>query len=306
MSRLPPLTAMRSFEVAARHLSFTKAAGELFVTQAAVSHQIKALEQDLGMPLFRRLNRSLVLTDEGQALYPFVRDAFDQLAAGVRALERRCRGGALTVTTTPSFASHWLAGRLGRLQMAHPEIELRLNASERVVDLLREDVDCGIRHGRGDWPGLRADRLFQAKLTPVCSPALLEGERPLREPCDLAGHTLIHTMDGPEEWRLWLNAACVTGIDLDRGLRFDHSELALKAAAGGAGVAIGRVPMMNEELASGRLVEPFDIALDYQFAYYFVAPEASADQERIEIFRQWLLDEVTRTTRSGGPGVDPS
>lgn len=295
MSRLPPLNAMRSFEAAARHLSFTKAANELFVTQAAVSHQIKALEQDLGVQLFRRLNRALMLTDEGQTLLPYVREAFEQLTAGVRELEQRLSGGALTLSTTPSFASHWLVGRLGRLQLAHPEIELRLNATERLVDLTREDVDCGVRHGHGDWPGLRSDRLFRANLTPVCGPSLLKGNRPLRTPDDLVHHTLIHTMDGPEEWRLWLRAAGVDGVDADRGLRLDNSELALKAAASGFGVAIGRVPMMNDDLESGQLVEPFDLALDYQCAYYFIAPEAIADQPMIEAFRSWLLVEAART-----------
>ena len=299
MSRLPPLNALRSFEAAARHLSFTKAAAELFVTQAAVSHQIKALEQDLGVPLFRRQNRTLALTDEGLTLLPFVRTAFDQLTAGVRELEQSCRGGALTVTTTPSFASHWLVGRLGRLRLAHPEIELRLNATERMVDLAREDVDCGVRHGDGDWPGLRADRLFRANLTPICSPSLLEGSHPLRTPDDLVHHTLIHTMDGPEEWRLWLRAAGVDDVDVAQGLRFDNSELAMKAAAGGIGVAIGRVPMMNDELEKGQLVEPFDLALDYQCAYYFIVPEATADLPKIAAFRKWLLNEAARTEPTG-------
>lgn len=298
MSRLPPLNAMRSFEAAARHLSFTKAAEELFVTQAAVSHQIKALEQDLGVPLFRRINRTIALTDEGLALLPFVRAAFDQLTAGVRELERFCSEGSLTVSTTPSFASHWLVGRLGRLQLAHPEIDLRLSATERLVDLMREDIDCGIRHGRGDWPGLRADRLFQAMLTPLCSPILMEGAHPLEKPEDLIHHTLIHTLDGPEEWQLWLKAAGVEGIDIERGLRFDDGELALKAAAKGIGVAIGRVPMMNDDLANGLLIEPFDLTLDYQYAYYFIAPESTADQPKVEAFRQWLLSEAERMERT--------
>ncbi len=296
MNRLPPLNALRSFEVAARHLSFTKAAEELFVTQAAISHQIKALEQDLGVPLFRRLSRALTLTDEGQALLPYVRNAFDQLTTGVRELEEICCSGALTISTTPSFAGHWLVGKLGRLRLAHPEIEIQLSANERLVDFVREGINCAIRHGDGNWPGLRADRLFQARIVPVCSPNLLDGPKPLRVPADLVNHTILHALDGYDEWRVWLRAAGVDEIDLDHGLRFDTGGLALKAAANGVGVAIGRIPLLNEDLASGHLVEPFDLILDEQYAYYFVAPESTADQPKITAFRDWLLAEAALET----------
>ncbi|MGI9452683.1 MAG: transcriptional regulator GcvA [Geminicoccaceae bacterium] len=303
MPHLPPLTAMRTFEVAARYLSFTKAAEELFVTQAAVSHQIKALERDLGVPLFRRMNRALALTDEGQALLPYVREAFDQLAAGVQHLEQLCCAGSLMISTTPSFASHWLVGRLGRLQMKHPDIDLRLSATERQVDLLREGVDCAVRHGMGDWPGVRADRLFQAAIVPVCSPSLLSGSAPLREPADLAHHTILHALDGADEWQVWLRAAGVEGLEIDKGLRFDTGELALKAAASGLGIAIGRLPLINDELAAGRLVEPFELEIDEQWAYYFIAPEATADQPKIEAFRTWILAEVERSKQPGSRAI---
>ncbi len=299
MARLPPLNAMRMFEAAARHLSFTKAAEELFVTQAAVSHQIKTLEANLGVPLFRRLNRALILTDQGQTLLPYVRDAFDQLTTGVQQLEQLCCAGSLAVTTTPSFAGHWLVGRLGRLRCRHPEIELRLSATERNVDLLKEGFDCGIRHGLGDWPGFRAERLFQAAIVPVCSPSLLDGDIPLAQPADLARHTILRAMDGAEEWQVWLKAAGLEGLALENSLGFDTGELALKAAVSGIGVAMGRLPLINEALASGTLVEPFDIEFDEQYAYYFIAPEATADQPKIEAFRRWILDEVARAEQSG-------
>ncbi|MGI9416897.1 MAG: transcriptional regulator GcvA [Geminicoccaceae bacterium] len=299
MGRLPPLNAMRAFDAAARHLSFTRAADELHVTQAAISHQVKALEQDLRVPLFRRMNRALALTDEGQALLPFVRNAFEQLSAGVGELERFCCGGTLTVTAPPTFAGEWLVPRLGRLHLAHPEIDLRLNASPRVVDLLREGVDCGIRHGEGVWPGLCSYRLFQPVVKPVCSPALLEGDHPLRTPADLAHHTLLHAIDGFDEWQLWLRAAGVDGIDLSRGLRFDNGDHAMKAAVAGAGVAIGRRPLINDELANGRLIEPFDVSLDNQCAYHLVVPEGTADQPKIAAFRGWLLNEAARTELTG-------
>jgi LysR family glycine cleavage system transcriptional activator len=291
-TRLPPLNALRTFEAAARHLSFTKAAGELFVTQAAVSHQIRALEEHLGAPLFRRMNRALILTDQGQVLLPAVRDAFDRLRAGVRRVEDLSTGGALTISTTPSFAASWLAGRLARFQALHPEIELQLSATSRSVDFAREGIDCGIRYGAGDWPGLVSQRLLETALLPVCSPALLDGADPLRRPQDLARHTLLHALDDPDDWRLWLRAAGVVGVDPTRGLKFDSVPLVLQAAVSGAGVGIGRRQLVEAELAEGRLVAPFDLELPDAYAYYFVAPETTADQPKLAAFRDWLLAEV--------------
>jgi LysR family transcriptional regulator, glycine cleavage system transcriptional activator len=289
--RLPPLSALRTFEAAARHLSFTRAADELHVTQAAVSHQIKALEADLGVRLFRRLNRSLLLTDEGQLLAPPVRRAFDELAAGVEQVRGR-GGGTLTISTTPSIAANWLAGRLGRFQALRPEFEIRLMATPRLVDFAREGVDCGIRYGFGAWPGLVADRLFSAALTPVCSPRLLKRPEPLREPADLARHTLLHALDDMDDWRLWLRAAGVSGIDPQRGPKFESMPLALQAAISGTGVAISRGPLADEALAAGVLVRPFDFELPSECAYYFVVHELRAEQPKVQAFRTWLLAEV--------------
>jgi LysR family glycine cleavage system transcriptional activator len=292
--RLPPLNALRTFEAAARHLSFTRAAEELFVTQAAVSHQIRTLEDHLGARLFRRMNRALLLTDEGQALLPAVREAFDRLLAGVRRVEDLCCGGALSISTTPSLAASWLAGRLVRFQALHPEIELHLSATARLVDFAREGIDCGIRYGEADWPGLRAERLFRTALMPVCSPILLEGPHPLRRPEDLAHHTLLHALDGSDDWRLWLRAAGVPGIDPTRGPKFDSIPLVLQAAINGAGVGVGRRQLVEDEVASGRLVAPFDLELADECAYYFVAPEAMAEQPKVVAFRDWLFEEVRR------------
>jgi LysR family glycine cleavage system transcriptional activator len=299
-TRLPPLNALRTFEAAARHLSFTTAAAELFVTQAAVSHQIKALEEHLGMPLFRRLNRRLILTDQGQLLLPSVRRAFDELIAGVDRVRETCCSGTLTISTTPSIAAKWLAGRLGRFQALYPEFEIRLMATPRLVDFVREGADCGIRYGFGDWPGLRTERLFGASLIPVCSPRLLEGPHPLRRPEDLRHHKLLHALDDMDDWRLWLRAAGVKDLDPQRGLKFDSVPLALQAAISGAGVAIGRGLMMAEDLAAGHLIEPFDLELPDACAYYFVAPETSADQPKIQAFRDWLYKEVDVTDESPG------
>jgi LysR family glycine cleavage system transcriptional activator len=293
VDRLPPLSALRTFDAAARHLSFTRAADELHVTQAAVSHQIRGLEEHLGVLLFRRLNRRLLLTDEGQLLMPSVRRAFDELAAGVERVRERCCGGTFTISTTPSIAANWLAARLGRFQALRPEFEIRLMATPRLIDFAREGVDCGIRYGFGDWPGLRAERLFGATLTPVCSPRLLEGPEPLKVPADLARHTLLHALDDMDDWRLWLRAAGARGIDPQRGPKFESLPLALQAAISGTGVAISRGPLAAEYLATGRLVRPFDLALPSECAYYFVVPEVSAEQPKIRAFRDWLLAEVT-------------
>jgi LysR family glycine cleavage system transcriptional activator len=290
--RLPPLSALRTFEAAARHLSFTRAAGELHVTQAAVSHQIKALEEHLGVLLFRRLSRRLLLTEEGQLLMPSVRRAFDELAAGIERVRERCCGGSFTISTTPSIAANWLAARLGRFQALRPEFEIRLMATPRLVDFAREGVDCGIRYGFGDWPGLEAVRLFNAALTPVCSPQLLDGPVPLAVPADLARHTLLHALDDMDDWRLWLRAAGALDIDPQRGPKFESLPLALQAAVSGTGVAISRGPLAAEYLAAGRLVRPFELELPSECAYYFVAPEVSAEQPKIRAFREWLLEEV--------------
>ena len=295
---LPPLNALRTFEAAARHLSFTRAAEELFVTQAAVSHQIKTLEAHLGVKLFRRLNRALLLTEEGQTLLPAVRDAFATLAGGVRQLRERAGMGTLTVSTTPTFAAKWLAGRLGRFYARHPELEIRLTTTARLVDFAREDVDCGIRYGLGDWPGLEAYRLLDVTLVPVCSPRLLGGADPLREPADLARHTLLHVLEDIDDWRLWLQAAGVQGVDPLRGPKFDSIPLALQAAISGAGVAICADHLVTEDLAEGRLVEPFDIELPSGCAYYFVVPRASAGQPKIAAFARWILEEA-RTSDAG-------
>ena len=304
-TRLPPLNALRTFEAAARHLSFTKAADELFVTQAAVSHQIRTLEDHLGARLFRRASRALMLTDEGQALLPAVRDAFDRLLAGVRRVEDLCCGGALTISTTPSVAASWLAGRLVRFQALHPEIELHLGATPRLVDFAREGIDCGIRYGEGDWPGLRAERLFQTALMPVCSPALRDGPHPLRKPEDLVHHTLLHALDGGDDWRLWLRAAGVQGIDPTRGPKFDSITIVLQATINGAGVGIGRRQLVEAEVESGRLVAPFELELTDECAFYFVAPEAAADQPKVVAFRNWLLGEVG-AARPAGAEVVPA
>ena len=297
--RLPSLDALRVFEAAARHLSFTQAADELHVTQAAVSQRIRSLEESLGVPLFRRLNRTLLLSDDGQALYQPVRDALDQMADAVESLRAGDAAGVLTVTTIDSFAATWLVPRLKRFRGAHPEIDVRISTSDTLLDLTREDMDMAVRYGRGDWPNLDVVRLMTEEVFPVCSPALLERGPPLEKPADLARHTLIHD-SLHENWRMWLLAAGAPGVDAARGPGYYLSNLVVQAAVAGEGVAIGRSVLVADELASGRLVKPFDVSLPVEFAYYVVSPRATKDRPKIKAFRAWWLQEAgTGEARTG-------
>ncbi|MCP5151952.1 MAG: transcriptional regulator GcvA [Ectothiorhodospiraceae bacterium] len=304
--RLPPLTALRAFEAAARHLSFTRAAAELHVTQAAVSHQVRGLEEQLGVKLFRRTSRHLLLTDAGQACLPKLSAGFDLIEAAMREVHRSSGVGAVTVSVLPSFAASWLVPRIGRFRQAWPDIDLRIDASEGLADFRRGDVDVAIRYGRGSYPGLRADRLMAEDVYPVCSPRLRTGPRPLRTPADLAHHTLLHG-DGPIDWRTWLRAAGVHGIDTDRGLTYVNSAMLIQAAVAGQGVALARSVLAADGLASGQLVRPFALRLPSDYAYYFVCPLDTAELPRIAALREWLLAEArgTEAWRADGEPVAP-
>jgi len=289
--RLPPLNGLRAFEAAARHLSFTRAAEELHVTQTAISHQIKALEERLGVRLFRRLPRGLVLTDEAQLFLPPIRAAFDQIAAATERLTKDQGGGVLTVSALPSFAAKWLVPRIGRFRAACPDIEMRVSASSQLVDFARDDVDVAIRVGRGEYPGLRTERLFGDTLFPVCSPTLLDGPSPLAAPEDLRHRTLLSGDEYPG-WAKWLEHAGVSGIEVPRGPLFDDSSMVLQAAIEGHGVALARGVLAADDLAAGRLVKPFELSLPFHLAYFLVCPEATAAQPKIRAFREWLLEEA--------------
>ena len=289
--RLPPLKALRAFESAARHLSFTAAAKELFVTQAAISHQVKGLEAYLGLDLFRRLNRGLMLTDEGQAYLPPVRRAFDLINEATSKLTDREESGTLSVTVLPSFGARWLVARLGRFRMAHPDIDVRVSATADLVDLSRENFDVGIRYGSGQYPGLRTSRLLTEDIVPVCSPQLVNGNTPLREPKDLLHHTLLH-QESHGDWRTWLLAAGVQGGDPARGPVYTEASMLVQAAAAGQGVALARGVLAADALIAGRLIQPFELRLPTEYAYYIVSPESKADRLKIVSFTEWLLKEA--------------
>ena len=301
--RLPPLNALRAVEAGARHLSFTKAAEELHVTQAAVSHQVKALEEHLGVRLFRRLTRRLALTEEGRALLPAVGEAFDRIAEAAERIGRSAsRSRTLTVSVTPSFGAKWLVHRLGRFWREHPDVDLRVHHSVQLVDFDRDsDVDLAVRWGRGGWPGLSADLLIPSGRTPVCSPALLDGPHPLRTPDDLRHHTLLHEDDyGP--WIEWLMAAGAAGVDARRGPIIDDAGVVVQLAIDGHGVALGRVGLIAGDLAAGRLVRPFDLSLEDSLAYYLVCPPRNLTRPRVKAFRDFLLAEAAREREEVGGG----
>jgi LysR family glycine cleavage system transcriptional activator len=290
-ARLPSLNGLRAFEAAARHLSFTQAASELNVTQTAISHQIRRLEEELGIRLFIRKNRALALTPKAKDYLPGVRAAFNDLRLATDRLLRRDNDRVLTVSTLASLAAKWLLPRLSTFQESHPGIDVRITTSTGLVDFRTGDVDAAIRYGRGNWPALRADWLMADELFPVCSPKLLEGDKPLRCPEDLAHHTLLHSSGGyDDDWRQWLTAAGLpTNISKLPGISFDLIFMTVQAALDGIGVAMGRTSYVQDDIAKGRLVVPFKITLPADAGFYLVSPEAVPETPKLRAFREWLI-----------------
>ncbi|MDE5440381.1 transcriptional regulator GcvA [Bradyrhizobium sp. CSA207] len=290
-ARLPSLNGLRAFEAAARHLSFTLAAAELNVTQTAISHQIRRLEEELGLRLFIRQNRALALTPEARDYLPGVRAAFNDLRLATDRLLRKDDDKVLTVSTLASLAAKWLLPRLTDFQEQHPGIDVRITTSTSLVDFQRDNVDAAIRYGRGQWPGLRADWLMADELFPVCSPSLLRGDNPLRRPEDLKNHPLLHTSNAnSDDWRLWLTAAGLPA-DLAKqpGITFDMIFMTIQAAIDGIGVAMGRTSYVQDDIAKGRLVVPFKIALPADAGFYVVAPDGRREAPKLAAFRQWVV-----------------
>lgn len=320
-ARLPPLNALKAFEAAARHLSVKKAAAELSVTPAAVSHQIKALEEYLGVQLFHRQSRALALTEAARACLPKLREGFDNLSQAVERLRAHKGGGMLMVSAAPSFAARWLMPRLHRFLESQPEIDVRVSArlrqasegrrkgatAERLtVDAWLADSDVAILYGRGDYPGFRVDKLIELSITPICSPRLVtQQEHPLHRPDDLRHHLLLHDdtgdlYDGVPFWEVWLKAAGVDDVDLSRGPHFSHAVLAFEAAIEGHGV-VATMPVLAEaDLHAARLVTPFALSVPLESAYYLVCSEGAAGRPAVAAFREWLLRETARQTNEIG------
>ena len=290
-TRLPPLNALRAFEASARHLSFTRAAEELFVTQAAISHQIKSLEEHLSIKLFMRKNRSLLLTEEGQSYFLDIKDIFNALHEATDKLLARGAKGAITVSLQPSFAIQWLVPRLNAFNILHPDIDVRIKAVDQPDNSLTEDVDVAIYYGRGRWSNVHADKLHTEYLIPVCSPLLLQGKKPLHTVNDLTEHTLLHDTSR-RDWKRWFKEVGVKGVNVNHGPIFSHSSMVLQAAIHGQGIALAHSVLAKPDITSGRLVCPFNDVLVSKNAYYIVCREQQADLGKIAAFRDWMLDTV--------------
>jgi len=297
--RLPPLNALRAFEAAARHESFTRAAEDLRVTQGAVSQQVKALEAELGLKLFHREPRRLVITTAGRDYLIVIRDALDRIAAGTDRLLQRQNTGVLTVSTSPNFAAKWLVHRLGRFAESHPAIDLRVSAALHHIDFAREDVDIAVRHGDGSDIGLDMTRLYTEELFPVCSPSLLRDQPPLRDAIDLARLPLLH-LDNRQDWAKWFDAAGAPKADLSGGPILNQASMVIDAAVDSQGVALARTGLAARDLIAGRLVRPFPLALAVPYAYWIVCPKATANLPKIVTFRNWLVAEAAEDTRRLG------
>jgi LysR family glycine cleavage system transcriptional activator len=301
---LPSLRTLRIFESAARHLNWTRAAAELHLTHGAVSLQIRALEEELGLKLFEREGKRTWLTDAGQQLAAGVRDAMDQLAAVVTRVRERSAGHVLTLSVLPSFAAAWLVGRLGGFMARHPEIELNLQSTSALADFRNDGVDVAIRWGNGPWPGLRCDKLLDDELFPVMSPKLLDRVPvDLAEPAQLLDLPLVRIKQSVRlnDWVRWFAAAGVQTSEPRRGPVFDDTELALRAAAQGAGVVLARSSLVAQRLASGELVAPFTVRVPAFHAYFLVCPETHAEKASVQRFRAWLFEEIATSSPLAPP-----
>lgn len=289
--RLPPLATLRAFEAAGRHASFVRAAEELSITPAAVSQQVRALEGHLGVLLFVRRARGVELTSAGAEYARALGSLLDQLALATERVRRPEQPRRLTIATTPSFAAHWLMPRLAGFLELHPEWDVRLSTSNTIAEFARQDIDVAVRYGAGVWPGLRAQLLLTAELFPVCSPAFHQGARALRVPADLRPRTLLRLPK--DEWPKWLEAAGL-GDRQAEGPQFSDAGLLTQAAVAGQGVALGQSVLVADELAAGRLIEPFALRIPSGMSYYLVAPSETFQSPKVTAFHGWLRNALAQ------------
>ena len=304
LRHIPGLASLKAFDASARHLNFTRAAAELNVTPAAVSHAIKELEDAVGVTLFQRTSRHMQLTRQGQILRPAISEALEGLTRALQRIRQLENPTQVRVTASPSIAAKWLVPRLDRFLESMPGADVRIDVSSEPLDFEREDIDLAIRFGEGIYPGLQVEKLFHDTLFPVCSPDLLKGAKRLREPRDLLQFTLIH-LDWEAQgavwpnWRMWMQAAGVKDFNDTRGLHFSQTSLALQAAIDGHGVALGDSTLVGDDLAAGRLVKPFELSLrsPAQFAYHLITRRDNSDRPMTRAFRDWIIAEAAASQR---------
>jgi LysR family glycine cleavage system transcriptional activator len=294
-SSLPPLGSLRAFVSVARHLSFSKAAKELHVTPAAITHQIHALERDLGAPLFYRNRKYVALTRMAEACLPELSQAFDLLRSAVANARAATDRSVLNVTVGPAFASKVLLPRLTEFSECYPDIDIRVSANAQLADLTDGTTDLAIRYGPGKYKGAYSERMLLESVTPMCASSLVEKNGGLREPMDLRSCKLIHdlsiaTPGAQPDWPTWLRKAGVPEIETTRGLRFSLADLALQAAINGFGVVLGRTTLAYDDLQSRRLIMPFELKLPAKFSYFVVIPERKRKDKAVGRFREWLMD----------------
>jgi LysR family glycine cleavage system transcriptional activator len=305
MALLPPLNSLRAFEAVGRYLSFSKAADELNVTPGAISQQVRGLEDFLEIKLFKRRNRSIVLTDSGQIFLPLLSDGFAGISAAVDSVRRSQGDEPLTISAAPSFTAKWLIPRLCKFQALHPEIDVRIDASSRLVDFAREDIDVGIRFGTGEVEGLDSIYLFSYDLIPVCSPDLMHEGKAVHDLSDIRHHTLLHSQDTDfdpsfPDWAMWLATAGVDDVDASRGMFFSQGEMVIEAAIEGQGIALCASVMVAGAIESGRLVQPFETRLPVRLSFHLITTRQKWVIPKISAFRQWILDESAYLRESEG------
>ncbi len=307
--QLPPLNALRAFEATARNMSFSKAAEELNVTKAAISHQIRGLEDYLGFDLFERTNRSISLTEAAEKSLPKLREGFNNLSDAVHLMRAHEQVDNLNIWMAPSFASKWLIPRLHNFSSRFPEIDMRIMSDVKLMDVKRgvdavdqltrsHDVDIVIRFGSGRYPGYQVEKLFDVEAVPLCSPKLLESDKhPLKNPADLRHHTLLHddtNYSGRPSWSNWLSHYGVTGVNAKRGLHFNHVLMAMEAAIDGQGVLLSMERLARLDLAENRLCIPFDMSLPLVHAYHVICPKSTSNQRAVKLFTAWLREEAAK------------
>ncbi len=296
-NNIPPLRALKAFESSARHLSFTKAAEELFVTQAAISHQIKSLEDKTGVKLFNRFNRSLKLTTEGQVYLVSIRESLEQLEKSSRLLVKRNSKDLLNISLWPSFATKWMAKRIWKFQDKHKEIEVSVSAFEWMFDSKKENIDVSIRYGRGDWEGVYCELLMEERVFPICSRSVYKtlGENP--HPSILLEHSLVHDDYSVEDWDMWFDEAGITLYDPIIGTRFSHTVMMLESIENGKGFALGRTPLVIDDLNRKLIYAPFDVSIPSEYAYYFVCKKGTENSTKVIEFKKWVFKEAKKSIR---------